>query len=77
MASASEAFKEYGIQLTPWENLPKNADAVIVAVSHKQYLDVQLDEILRLLRPNGLFIDVKSKYDSAKIRSSGRKLWRL
>ena len=76
IAEPPEAMHEYGIALQPWENLPRQADAVVAAVSHKQYLDMPLADILDLTKPDGLFVDVKSAYDPAGIRGSGRTLWR-
>ena len=77
VAASSEAAYEYGISLTPWEKLPADADAIVAAVSHKEYLAMPLADILGRLKKDGLFVDVKSAYDAVTIRASGRKLWRL
>lgn len=77
VATAPEAEHEYGIVLTPWSTLPVDADAIVAAVSHREYLAMPLAEIVGKLKKNGLFVDVKSAYDGAAIRASGRKLWRL
>ncbi len=77
IADASEAFHEYGITFTSWEQLPAQADAIIAAVSHKEYLAMPLSEILGKLKKGGVFADVKSAYDRATISASGYSLWRL
>lgn len=77
VANAVEAAHEYGIELVAWENLPKNADAVVAAVMHTEYLAKPLDEILGLTKKGGAFIDIKSAFDQEKIRSAGYGLWRL
>ncbi len=77
VAIASEAKYEYGITLTSWEKLPVDADAIVAAVSHREYLDMMLADIIGRLKKDGLFVDVKSAYDAVTIRASGRKLWRL
>ena len=77
VAIFSDALNEYGITLTPWNKLPSNADAIVAAVSHKEYLNIPIEDILNKLKKDGLFVDVKSSYDELKIRKSGRKLWRL
>jgi len=77
VAAAPEAEHEYGITLTPWDQLPADADAIVAAVSHKEYLAMPLADIVGRLKGDGLFVDVKSSYDADKIRASGRKLWRL
>lgn len=77
VSTASAAAHEYGITLTPWEKLPADADAIVAAVSHREYLDKPLADILGKLKNDGLFMDVKSAYDAVAIRAFGRKLWRL
>lgn len=77
IADNSEARHEYGIELTPWENLPKEADAVVAAVMHKEYLQVPLTSLLGLLKKGGVFVDIKSAFDAQTIRDAGYSLWRL
>lgn len=73
-----EAVKhEYGIDLVSWEALPRNVDAVVAAVSHSYYMEKSLEDVLGFLKPKGLFVDVKSAYDKAKITSQGYEVWRL
>lgn len=76
LADAEEAYHEYGIRLTAWENLPQ-AQAVIAAVSHHYYLEKPLDELLAKLEPPGVFIDIKSAYPAEAIRNQGHLVWRL
>lgn len=77
IAETSEAEHEYGISLTPWDSLPINVDAIVAAVSHCQYLDSPLSKLTSLLKPGGVFVDVKSVYDPLAIASAGYVLWRL
>jgi UDP-N-acetyl-D-galactosamine dehydrogenase len=67
---------EYGIALTTWNELPE-ADALVAAVSHREYLSIPQAELLARLKPGGLFVDVKSAYDPAAIKAAGYSLWRL
>jgi UDP-N-acetyl-D-galactosamine dehydrogenase len=76
IAELSEAEHEYGITLTPWDQLPK-ADAIVAAVSHHKYLDMPVDDILKVAKPNAVFIDVKSAYKQEDIKNKGFTLWRL
>lgn len=76
IADFSEAKHEYGIELTPWEELPQ-ADALVVAVAHRQYLEMPPDAILTRIKLGGVFIDVKSAYPKANIIAGGFRLWRL
>jgi UDP-N-acetyl-D-galactosamine dehydrogenase len=77
IADPAEAQHEYGLSITPWEKLPSNVAAVVVAVSHREYLRSPLEKILSLLKPNGVFVDVKSAFDPETIRKSGYTVWRL
>jgi UDP-N-acetyl-D-galactosamine dehydrogenase len=77
IADSAEAKHEYGIELTPWDQLPKQVSAVVAAVSHREYLQMPLNDILSLLKPNGVFTDIKSVYDAATIQKAGHSVWRL
>jgi UDP-N-acetyl-D-galactosamine dehydrogenase len=76
VAAPDEALHEYGIPLAAWDDLPE-ADAIIAAVSHKEYLAMAQAGLLAKLKPGGLFVDVKSAYDPVSIKAAGYKLWRL
>jgi UDP-N-acetyl-D-galactosamine dehydrogenase len=74
-ASSDETAKEYGIKLTPIECL-RPADAVILAVAHKDYVVGGWSLIHRLLKGgNGTVLDVKAKLDRTK-KPEGVNLWR-
>ena len=77
IAEPEEAVAEYGIHLQQWEDL-KNVDGLIVAVAHRAYAEMSLQELLKPLRnqQEGVLIDVKSLLDRAKI-SPSLKYWRL
>ena len=77
IAETAEAMHEYGIRLTPWEQLPEKAEAIVAAVSHKEYNVMPLIDILAKLKPSGIFVDVKSAYEPQVILGAGHKLWRL
>ena len=67
---------EYGVEITSWESLAK-ADALIVAVAHKHYLDIPLHELLDKVKPNGVFVDVKSQFDAQQLQAGEVRVWRL
>ena len=73
---SAEAEHEYGIALTAWDKLPV-ADALVLAVAHKEYLAMPLDTLLSKVAPKGCVIDVKSALDRAVIAAKGITLWRL
>ena len=74
LAPGDEAAREYGIELRPWDALSE-LDAVVLAVPHQMYLD-QLPAILDRVRPDGVFVDVKSLVDPGTLPSD-LKYWSL
>jgi UDP-N-acetyl-D-galactosamine dehydrogenase len=76
VAEAEEAQHEYGIKLERWEDLPK-ADALVVAVPHKEVVARSLLDFQAKLNDNGCFIDVKSQFDPKAIAEAGYCVWRL
>lgn len=77
LAESKEAEHEYGISLTQWDALPKQADAIVAAVSHSEYINQPLVQLLSILKPCGVFIDIKSAYAAEEIKAAGITLWRL
>lgn len=76
LASAEETAQEYGIKLTPFESL-RPADAVLLAVAHKDYVAGSWPLVAKLLKDGeGIVLDVKAKLDRAK-KPEGIDLWRL
>lgn len=76
VADAGEAEHEYGVTLETWDGLPK-ADAVVVAVPHKEVLALSLADFQSKLNDNGCFIDVKSQFDPKALQEAGYCVWRL
>jgi len=76
VADAEEARHEYGLELHPWEKLPK-AKAIVAAVAHKEFLKKGTDEMLKKLEKGGSFIDVKSRFDVKAFADAGVQVWRL
>jgi UDP-N-acetyl-D-galactosamine dehydrogenase len=77
IADANEARNEYGIELVRWQDLPRQASAIVVAVCHSDYVQRPVGELLTLLKPNGLFVDVKSVFDKKVIEDRGHQVWRM
>ena len=62
--------------MTPLESL-RPADAVILAVAHKDYVAGGWPLVAKLLKDGeGIVLDVKAKLDRAK-KPEGIDLWRL
>ena len=80
-ADSEVAMHEYGVELTPWANVPK-ADCVIVAVGHKEYRSMSMMQIKNLFKSDlndneKVLVDVKSLYRMDELKSSGMRFWRL
>ncbi|HET6148264.1 MAG TPA: nucleotide sugar dehydrogenase [Polyangia bacterium] len=71
----AEAQHEYGLTLNQLEDY-KNLDGLIVAVSHKEYIQLGQAKLLGMVRDNGCFIDVKSVFSPAKM-DRGIQYWSL
>jgi UDP-N-acetyl-D-galactosamine dehydrogenase len=76
LASPEAALAEYGVRLRAWDELPA-ADALILAVTHREFLERPLAELARKVVRNGCIIDVKSVLDAAALRREGLRVWRL
>src|SRR5262245_7972413 len=75
LASAEETAHEYGLKLMTFESL-QPADAVIIAVAHRNYVAGGWPLVAKLLKGGqGVVLDVKAKLDRAK-RPEGIDLWR-
>src|SRR5712691_11678758 len=54
-ANPEDALHEYGVRLTDWDSLPA-ADALILAVAHRRYLELPTEAILRKVVRAGCLI---------------------
>jgi UDP-N-acetyl-D-galactosamine dehydrogenase len=75
-ADAVEVLHEYDLRLRSWEDLPA-ADALILAVSHRQFLDLPAPAYMEKVVRRGCIIDVKSVLDPTPFRKEGLRVWRL
>jgi len=77
LAEPEEAVEEYGIHLSPWEQV-RNADGMVLAVPHRAYTDMTIQELLKPLRSlqEGVVIDVKWLLDRSQLPPS-LLYWRL
>jgi UDP-N-acetyl-D-galactosamine dehydrogenase len=59
-ADPDEVKKEYGFEIK--EKNGKNYNAIVVAVNHKEYLDLDEDYFKSVLGENGILVDIKGIY---------------
>lgn len=77
-ADAEDALKTYGITLSTRETTC-NADAVILAVSHSEFVRMTLEEIGALYGENKkkVLLDIKGIYSREEYEKKGYLYWRL
>ncbi len=62
MADTAETHEEYGVTLSSFADF-HDLDAVVFAVSHQAFLEPGLPPILKCLKPEAVFLDIKSCFD--------------
>ncbi|HKW80500.1 MAG TPA: nucleotide sugar dehydrogenase [Casimicrobiaceae bacterium] len=76
VADPDEARREYGIDLVPWDALPR-ARAIVAAVAHSHFRQRPADDYVGKLERGGLYVDVKCQADAKALRDRGVNVWRL
>jgi UDP-N-acetyl-D-galactosamine dehydrogenase len=76
MAEKAEALHEYGVNLVEWDALEK-ADAVVLAVGHKQYKLLDVADFKSIMSEEGILMDVKSALNKKQFADEGVEIWRL
>lgn len=79
-ASERDALHEYGVKLTPVEEV-MDVDCVIVAVAHNEFKALGLNDIKKMFKKSDdsekVIIDVKGLYRITELKASGMQWWRL
>ena len=75
MGNPEEALEEYAVQLCEWSQLA-GLDALILAVPHRQYMEMPVSNLLGLVRDGGVVVDVKSVLDPTAV-DRGLHYWSL
>ncbi len=79
-ADIVEAKHEYGIEFEKTENI-KDMDAVIIAVSHTEFLKLKKEDIDKMFKQvsnsNKVLIDIKAILNKAEFQQAGYRYWRL
>ena len=75
-ADFAEAEQGFGLKLIKIEELQK-ADAIVLAVAHREYCSLALEQIQGILRPGGLIVDVKACLSKVDVEQAGFRMYRL
>ena len=76
VVDAGAARDAYDLRLDSWDELPP-ADALILAVAHRRFLDMPPATFLQKIVRQGVLVDVKAALDPAVYRKEGIRVWRL
>ena len=76
LADTAEAEHEYGVTLTPLDQL-QPAAAVVLAVAHREYREMGIGQLHKLMGDSPTLIDVKCVYPRDEVLRAGIRLWRL
>ena len=79
-ADREDAYIEYGVKLYSINDI-KNADCIIVAVAHRQFVENRIENIENMFGEDQehkkVLIDVKGIYDIEFLKKSNIYWWRL
>ncbi len=76
VCSVEDALNEYGIELLSWDKLPR-AHAAILAVCHRQFLQLTARDFAGKMVSGGCLADVKSVLHVQELETAGLRVWRL
>lgn len=79
VADRGEAEREYGITFSQEAEI-KGMDAVVLAVSHKEYEGISMEQIASMYAENGkqnVLVDIKGMLDRDAFEKAGYLYWRL
>ena len=75
-ADHKELKESYGINSIPLNKI-NQVDVVVLAVAHDKYKFIELDVWKKIIKPNGIFIDIKALYPKYFFNKTNINHWRL
>jgi UDP-N-acetyl-D-galactosamine dehydrogenase len=76
LADPDEAYEEYGLELSSWDALAE-AQAVVLAVPHREYLEMAVADYQAITVEGATLIDIKSVVPREALLTAGMDVWRL
>jgi len=76
MISTEELAEEYNERAVSLDEIGP-VDAVVLAVGHRAYLEMGIDALCDLAKPDTVMIDVKGVLDREAVTTRGLRYWRL
>lgn len=79
-ADERDALREYGIKLTPFDQV-SDLDCIVLAVAHNEFKNMDIQDLNKLYKDMNnaekVLIDVKSILDKKEVEKMGIRYWRL
>jgi UDP-N-acetyl-D-glucosamine/UDP-N-acetyl-D-galactosamine dehydrogenase len=76
LADRMEALEEYGVELTPFDQLLPSS-AVVVAVAHEDYKRLAPEQLKKMMGNDPVVVDVKGIYSQSQLKENKIRTWRL
>lgn len=78
VANRLDVWEEYGVELSESYDIPE-LDAIIVAVSHDEFRNISLEQLLKLYKKESIpiLMDIKGIYNKAAAWEKGIEYWTL
>ena len=76
LADPAEALEEYGLRLTPLDEMI-HLDAAVFAVAHGAYTDIRLNDFLSRCTAPAVVLDLKGLWSSREAENPAVHYWRL
>ncbi len=76
-ADPEEVKKAYCIELIPDIKLKAPYDVIVLAVKHKELIEISPEKYREISRDNPIFVDIKGVYDKKDMECQGFSYWRL
>lgn len=76
-ADVDDVRREYGIDMVQSPIAGGPYDAVVVAVKHRQFMELSLCDLRKLCNSGAVLIDVKGMYDPQNVKKTDFVYWRM
>ena len=77
IANHEDAMEEYNVSIvSDWVKVPE-CSAAVLAVGHKNFVDMGVGVIAKKIVKGGCLIDIKSVFNRESVKEFGLKVWRL
>lgn len=76
-ASAHDVKREFGIDMIQMPDSAGPYDAIVIAVKHRQFRELSVDDLRKFCNGGAVLIDVKGMYDLHEVKKTDFVYWRM